>query len=224
MTEPKVAALLKRAFSTVAVAALLLAQSPLEGLSQPLAKNFAEKRLGAQRSAMWALGAWAGVSILSGIGLSAQSDNVTLRYLGFQNIGWGAVNAAIAGFALFGLGAQVAALDAMNAGGDALLKELSEEHTFSKILLVNAGLDVGYMLAGGALMWAARNGLARSDEFFGSGLGVVIQGAFLLIFDIWQAIASGHRATDLENALRPMLSIAPASIPFGTGVALSVSF
>lgn len=215
---------LRRLCSILALAAMLIVQPAVDALAQPLAKHFAEKRLGAQQSAMWILGTWAGVSILSGVGLSVQSENTTLRYLGFQNIGWGAVNAALAGFALFGLGAQIATLDTLSPGAEALLKELSEEHTFSKILLVNAGLDVGYMLVGGALMWAARNGLSRSDEFFGSGLGVLIQGAFLLIFDIWQAVVSGHRTTDLENALRPMLSVTATALPFGTGLALTVSF
>jgi hypothetical protein len=203
---------------------MLLFGTTVESLSQPVAKTYAEQRLSAQKNAMWILGAWAGASILSGVGLSVQSENTTLRYLGFQNIGWGAVNAAIAGTALFGLGAQFAALDTLGTDGRALLDELSQEQTFAKILLVNAGLDVGYMLVGAALMWSARNGLARSDEFFGSGLGVVIQGAFLLIFDIWQALASGDRSGALENALRPMLSLSPAPIPFGTGISLTISF
>ncbi len=214
--------MLKQVWRVWCLCAMLLLGAAAESLSQPFAKSYAEQRLTAQKNAMWILGAWAGTSILSGVGLSVQSENTTLRYLGFQNIGWGAVNAAIAGSALFGLGAQFAALDTLGTDGRALLDELSQEQTFAKILLVNAGLDVGYMLVGAALMWGARNGLARSDEIFGSGLGVVIQGAFLLIFDIWQALASGDRAGALENALRPLLSL--SATPFGTTMKLTVSF
>jgi len=64
--------------------------------------------------------------------------------------------------------------------------------------------------------------LARSEEVFGSGLGVVIQGAFLLVFDIWQVLASGDRTGALENAIRPLLSL--SATPFGTEIKLTVSF
>lgn len=195
-----------------------------ESSAQVPVKRYAEERLRAQQRAMWILGTWAGISVASGIGFSVQSDNTVLRYLGFQNIGWGAVNAAIAGFALIGLSSQFAALETAGSGGLALLQELSEEQNFSKILLVNAGLDVGYMLVGGALMWAARNGLSRGDEFFGSGLGVVIQGAFLLAFDIWQVLVSNARIAELEGALRPMLSLSLSPTAFGTSICLTFSF
>jgi hypothetical protein len=220
--EQKASVMLKRMCNELCLCAMLLFGTAVESLSQPLARTYAEQRLTAQRNAMWILGAWAGASILSGVGLSVQSENTTLRYLGFQNIGWGAVNAAIAVSALFGLSGQFAALDTLGTDGRALLDELSQEQTFAKILLVNTGLDVGYMLVGAALMWGARNGLARSEEVFGSGLGVVIQGAFLLVFDIWQVLASGDRTGALENAIRPLLSL--SATPFGTAIKLTVSF
>ncbi|MCS7014155.1 MAG: hypothetical protein RMI34_12715 [Chloroherpetonaceae bacterium] len=206
----------------VSLAAALLFLLATDSPAQVLVKRYAEARLAAQQRAMWILGAWAGASILSGVGLSLQSENTVLRYWGFQNLGWGAVNAAIASAALLGLGSQLAALDTLGTDGKALLQELSEEQNFSKILLVNVGLDVGYMLVGGALAWAARNGLSRSDEFFGSGLGIIVQGAFLLFFDIWQVLASSARISDLEQALRPMLSL--KLTPSDAGLMLTLLF
>ena len=44
-----------------------------------------------------------------------------------------------------------------------------------RVLLVNAGLDVGYVAAGG---WLVRDGRWRGD-----GVAVVVQGAFLLVLD-----------------------------------------
>ncbi len=190
------------------------------------AKAFSQQRLEAQRSAMWILGAWAGVSIASGIGLALQNNTVPLRYAGYQNIGWGAVNAALAGVALVGIANQLAALDAMSAGKESmfLLKELGEEQTFSKVLLINVGLDVGYMLVGSALMYGGRNGLNRGDEFFGSGLGVLVQGAFLLAFDIWQVVLSSRRVEAVEQTLYPLVSLLPAAPMSQLGLTMRVSF
>jgi hypothetical protein len=43
------------------------------------------------------------------------------------------------------------------------------------VLLVNAGLDVGYLAAGARLV--------RGDRWRGDGLAVLVQGAFLLVLD-----------------------------------------
>ncbi len=51
-----------------------------------------------------------------------------------------------------------------------------------RVLAINAGLDVGYMAAGGAL-WAVGARDSRAD-FTGMGSSLVFQGAFLLGFDL----------------------------------------
>jgi len=193
--------------------------------------EFASERLYKQREAMWLLGSWAAVSISSGITLALQNRNPTLKYLGYQNVGWGAINAIIAGVALNGISTDITNIY-MNGGldtgsvktGAKLLKELAVEQYFSKVLLINVGLDVGYLLTGATLMYAAKNGLRKSDEFFGSGLGVVIQGAFLLGFDIWQTMQSSGRIDSLEQDLRPLISVMPQAMPNYLGVQMVVVF
>lgn len=196
------------------------------------AVRFSEIRLRSQQQSMTVLGVWAGVSILSGIALSVQNSNTELKYLGYQNAGWGAVNGAITVFALLGIARDLSMLG--TAGGSvqaALFKEIGEEQSFSKILLVNAGLDVGYMLAGGVLMYAARNGLRDGEKFYGSGAGILIQGAFLLAFDVVQIVWSSQRLDAVQMTLSPMLGTLGAGFPNAllsntavTGLTLTLRF
>lgn len=76
---------------------------------------------------------------------------------------WCAVNCAIALAGLMGTPAAPAAL--------------------RRILVVNAGLDVGYIVVGAVMM------SRPAPTLRGSGLAVVVQGLFLLIFDAVHALA-----------------------------------
>lgn len=101
------------------------------------------------------------------------------KSLGNQFISWGLIDAAIA------VGGQVAKrnrIDHMeNPGKPEIHRE--EANNLARILWINAGLDVLYIIGG--YLWSKRDngdGAAR-----GNGLGVIIQGLFLLIFDIFHA-------------------------------------
>lgn len=210
---------------------LLVLTGTLLGLGSARAEElapqqFATDRLLAQQRAMWILNVWAGVSVASGIVMAVQKNQTRLNFAGYQNIGWGMVNAAIATIALVGISSDLQTITVSDTltRGQGLFEELMEEQRFSKILLVNIGLDVGYMLVGGALMYAAKSGLRRSDAFFGSGAGVVLQGAFLLVFDIWQAVQSGSRIDAVGSALKPHLSLLPQWVPDGMGLSLICAF
>ncbi|MDX2128330.1 MAG: hypothetical protein SFU91_04770 [Chloroherpetonaceae bacterium] len=187
----------------------------------PEVTHFTTRRLESQSSGMKVLAGWAAVSIASGVALSLNSSSKA-KYAGYQAVGWGAVNAAIAGFALYGIGQDFAGLDSISNSSSALLSELNEEHSFSKVLLVNLGLDVGYMGVGITLMALSRN-RKNEDALFGSGIGVLIQGAFLLGFDLWQFLLSTSRHAPLEDALRTRLVFTPSPI-HDLGVLISFSF
>jgi hypothetical protein len=94
--------------------------------------------------------------------------------LGNQFIAWGAIDAAIA------IGGQIASnnrLDQFENPGKAEVKQ-KEAKSLGRLLWINAVLDVFYVLGG--LWWSKR------DK--GNGLGVLLQGAFLLIFDVYHAL------------------------------------
>jgi hypothetical protein len=124
--------------------------------------------------------AWAGLNILGGAWLQQQQNKV-LRGVGIQAISWGAINALIA------VGGTVATnlrLQKIEKPEDRALQR-KERQNLTRILWINAGLDVLYMLGGTA--WALTRG--KQDRLQrGNGWGVVIQGAFLFVFDIVHAL------------------------------------
>jgi hypothetical protein len=102
---------------------------------------------------------WMGASI---IGLTLTSDPAA-RGWWLMNGVWGFINSAIAmvGF----------------------LTPEPELESLRNLLLINAGIDVLY-IAGGVFL------LTRPDPMWqGAGWGVVLQGTFLLVFDLWQGLA-----------------------------------
>ena len=102
------------------------------------------------------LGRWALGSVVVGGLLCA--DRRT-RGFGRQTAAWGAVDGVIA---LVGVRRQAAG-------------RTTDPTRLRRVLLVNAGLDVGYLAAGA---W-----LARRTRWQGDGAAVLVQGAFLLWLD-----------------------------------------
>lgn len=129
---------------------------------------------------------WAGLSVAAGIALLALTADPWWHGIGVEAVAWGAIDAAIAAAGLVSArrGRSRAAGDPEAAGREA--------RKLRRLLLVNAGLDVGYIVAGLAVAGPVANG----DPFVaGNGWGVVIQGAFLLGFDAWHA----RRVPDLPS-------------------------
>lgn len=121
------------------------------------------------------------------------------RTLGIRLAGLGAANAVVGlGLWRFGRGEGVRAFGQQSAmwglvdlgiAGVSLMRPAGEASRVRKVLLVNAGLDVGY-IAGGAHVAYHRTsfgGRISSDAARGHGLAVIGQGAQLLAFDLWHA-------------------------------------
>jgi hypothetical protein len=116
---------------------------------------------------------WSVLSVASGLPLAA-SRAPLLRGLGQQFIAWGAIDGAIA------LAGRWSNRRKAEQGMTA-----QEIDKLRRLLLVNAGLDVFYMAGGLALV--ARRG--QDDPYWrGTGLGIVVQGGFLLAFDLWHGL------------------------------------
>lgn len=112
-------------------------------------------------SVLWIVG--------SAIGLWTTTHAPAKRAFWFMTAMWCAVNIAIACVALIDPPESVAA--------------------FRRVLLLNGGLDVGY-LAVGALLLSRPKPVLK-----GFGVAILVQGAFLLVFDlIWWAILRGDAA------------------------------
>lgn len=113
-----------------------------------------------------ALTAWSLASLAVGGGLLACRAGGRADGFARQSVAWGAVDLVIAG-----LGSRAREPEADEPAAASALRRL---------LLLNAALDVGYVAAG-ALLWRA--GRVRGRDSTGDGVGVMVQGAFLLVLD-----------------------------------------
>ena len=100
------------------------------------------------------LGTWAAGSVAAGALLARRSPGFAR-----QSAAWGLVDGAIA---LVGSRKRAA-------------RGPTDPARLRRVLLVNAGLDVGYLAAGA---WLVRDGRWKGD-----GAAVLVQGAFLLVLD-----------------------------------------
>ncbi|MEO0734003.1 MAG: hypothetical protein AAFZ52_14290 [Bacteroidota bacterium] len=135
-----------------------------------------ETNLQHQRRAMLTLGGWAVTNISLGLALRGNAEGST-RYFHEMNALWNGVNLLIAGAGYY------AATRQEFAGWD-LATSLQKHHGFQKVLLFNAGLDLGYVAGGLYLTERARRPDVNSDRLKGFGRAIMLQGAFLLVFDL----------------------------------------
>lgn len=138
--------------------------------------SIAKRRNQLNKTNMTILAGWAGVNIVQS---SISSANATGSDKAFfkMNTYWNVVNLAIAGVGLYG--AKKAANKKLS-----LMQNVSEQQKLEKILLVNSGLDVGYVFAG--LYMQERGQRIRNSDTEGFGKSILLQGSFLLAFDIVQ--------------------------------------
>lgn len=120
---------------------------------------------------------WGGANVVAGAAAQA-SGNPFLKQFGMQALVWGAIDAALALLGLRGAAKKRAERS----------DQTVQARRFRLIVALNALLDVGYIAGGVAL---ARNG---RNERAGMGIGVIVQGAFLLLFDLALVALSGHWA------------------------------
>ena len=118
---------------------------------------------GRERTLARVLGLWAAGSVAAGAAVRGAA--------GRQHAVWGTVDGALAATGL------LRAPDRRRDPGE-------RARRLRRLLLINAGLDVGY-LALGASLRSGRRGAARRPD----GGAVLVQGAFLLCLDLWHARA-----------------------------------
>jgi hypothetical protein len=149
-------------------------------------------RLDRQLTAL--LGAWGAGSVVAGKVMSWKArpdDGAWQRGFARQQVGWGAVDLAIAGFG------------ALRGRGDQSPPDLERLH---RLLLINTAADVGY-LAGGLILLtrsdqiAARLPRADAETVRGDGAGILVQGGFLLLLDAIYALRTRAPAQAVPAAV-----------------------
>ncbi len=177
----------------------------------------------ARRDHLWRVAIWGGANVALGVGLlaSAGRDETPQRFgFGVQSAAWGTINLGIVSFAL---------LSGDPAPPTTLAGAIAAENGWSDLLLLNLGLNVGYMGVGTALAVAAGRGLSRADEVRGHAYGVIVQGAGLLVLDGVAWLASRSRFDRLvelagatEIGLVPMALVDPATGQFVRSIGVAV--
>lgn len=123
--------------------------------------------------------AWGSSSMATGAGLLLRGDAFR-QGVGVQFAGWGFINMLIA---IIGGRSSRRRAELPEANDPATI--IRETSNLRRILWINTGLDVLYMLGG----WQLTRTKGREDERWrGQGWGIVVQGAFLFFFDLIHAL------------------------------------
>jgi hypothetical protein len=162
------------AFTCLFVSADLSAQTNAPSDRQAKVVEQNRDRLQLNRTGMGVLLGWAGLNLAVGT-WGAFSAEGRWKYVHQMNAGWNVVNAGIATAGLVG----ALSTDPASLG---MAETIREGYSIEKILLFNAGLDIGYV-AGGAFL-NERGLRTDSDRLVGYGRSIMVQGAFLFAFDL----------------------------------------
>lgn len=142
---------------------------------------------------MFILGGWALGNIALGAYGWAQYTGQQ-KYFNQMNLFWNTVNLTIAGIALYNnYHTDISLLNAEQI----MSKHLQTE----KILLVNSFLDAGYIGTGFLLRHFSGRSEKRSNLLKGYGNSLLLQGGFLLIFDVCLYGIMRNQRLDFMNNL-----------------------
>lgn len=136
---------------------------------------FHSSRMNINESAMLVLGGWAAGNILVGTYGNFKA-NGEAKYFHQFNAMWNVVNLGIAAFGYF---------NAVNSDPSTMtnLEILKDYNSLQSFLLLNTGLDVAYIMTGFYLKERAKNS-SSSERLKGYGNSLLLQGGFLLLFDV----------------------------------------
>jgi hypothetical protein len=195
----------KRAFTTTYFKSSFLLLVALLGVSQVTfgqsnLPDWNQQRLQRTRYSMMVLGGWATANLAIGaVGMARTSGST--RAFHQMNLGWGAINLGLAASGYW---------TAMHADPSALNAWDSQQELIRlrQIFLFNAGLDVGYMAAGAWMLERAKNTANNAERWRGFGRSIILQGAFLFVFDLGAFAYHGP----LMDRIRPMMGAAHTQV------------
>jgi hypothetical protein len=125
---------------------------------------------------MLVLGAWAATNLATGVYGDLKADDEA-KYFHQMNWMWNTVNASLVAISFISNRKQKA-MDMTNQS------VMNRAEKYQKAFLINAGLDMIYMGVGSALIARSRSGTERADQFAGYGKSLIMQGGFLMLFDL----------------------------------------
>ncbi len=184
---PRFYVLLLLFFGTLSMPALAQDSAALE--------VFNSTRLEYNRQGMWILGFWALLNLLVGTIRGFQTKGQVQAFHQMNGY-WNLVNLGIAGLGYW----QASQVSLVVNFWEVLVAQQQIE----KVLLFNAALDLGYMAVGFFLI---EKGLRLEKErWIGFGKSILLQGAFLLLFDgilVAYQLELGAELVEWAKSIRP---------------------
>lgn len=135
------------------------------------------------------LASWAGANIVQG-SLAATNSKGSNKYFWNMNAYFNAVNLAVSGYGLYAVKKE-------------MTRKLSDsenyrkQNTIEKILLLNTGLDAAYIMGG--LYLNERGKRLANEKTEGYGSSLILQGGFLLVFDLIQYFEHRNNGKNLQK-------------------------
>jgi hypothetical protein len=159
------------------------------------------------KTGMYVLGAWAVGNIATGAYGWNKFDG-SRKYFHQMNLMWNTVNLGIATYAFY----TFSTVDpSVMTASEMLRDHIKKENLF----LINAGLDVLYMGGGLYMRHLAANGHKKAEMLRGYGTSVILQGGFLMTFDlVMYLIQRSHRLSYDAS----IFSISTGFTPEGIGL------
>jgi hypothetical protein len=184
---------MKRTAMLIAVVFLLGNAAGILGAQDITVEDLDQRRNRINAAGMLTLGSWALANIGANTALYFSTDE-DIRYFYQMNVLWNFINLGIAGLGYCGSARAVPSKD--------LFAAVDAQYNLEKVLLLNAGLDAAYIMTGLFLMEYGRSFPGRQTMFRGYGQSLLVQGGFLLVFDlVMYGIQRGSR-----QLLEPLLN------------------
>lgn len=180
-----------------------------DSIQLPLPEAVAMERIDITRNYMTALGAWGLLNVVQG-SISATNTVGPEHYFHQMSAYFNAVNVGIAAVGFLGIKKQLLKTNTLTS-------EIQVQRQIQKILLINSALDVGYFATGLILRNAGIKNLNPKTQGYGGS--IMLQGAFLLVYDLLQYGAHHKNGKKLGQKIG-VWSFGPTT----TGMGLSYRF
>lgn len=170
--------------------------------------DFEKERLQINKSGMVVLSSWAAANITTGaIGWTVTKGET--MYFHQMNVFWNIVNLGIAVPGLFKTNNN----EKISNG-----KLIKQQYSTEQIYLINNGLNIFYIGSGALLKSIADTYPDNQSRFKGYGNSLILQGGFLLVFDLVQYLRHRNHRKNAQHLFFDQLSLS------NNGIGLKYSF
>lgn len=180
--------------------------STITGLFAQNHEQFYSQSLENNKTGMYVLGTWALGNIITG-GIGWGQATGKNKYFHQMNLFWNTVNLGIASFGYI----NTINTDMASLTGEGML---AKHQMFENILLINAGLDIGYMGLGYYMTHAAKTKEKHKNMYKGYGQSIMLQGAFLFVLDLAMYVVQRDLRNDFLGGEMLELSFSPQHLSF----------